>query len=94
MKLESGKGGRHLEALGQETYRKTKMEDNRMGEVHGEEGEGIEQDGGQLDGRSTWGGGRVYRYVLSPCGLGKDQHLESQGSALGHHDSLVESPTF
>lgn len=49
MKLESGKGGRHLEALGQETCRKTKMEDNRMGGVPGEEGDDIEQDGGQLD---------------------------------------------
>lgn len=50
-------GGWHLEALGQETCRKTKMEDNWMGEEHGEEGEGIDQDGGQLDdGRSAWGG--------------------------------------
>lgn len=51
------------------------MEDNWIEGVPGEEGEDIDQDGGQLDGRSTWGGGGAYRYVLSPCGLGKDQHL-------------------
>lgn len=78
MKLESGKG-RHLEALGPETCRKTKMEDNwMMGRIPGEEGEGIDQDGGQLDRRSTWGGGRGYRPRWRT--IGWEEYLGRRGS--------------